>query len=899
MPLQPDDPLAPEVDRPGMALPAGEARDQLTDEQFQGTVKALVQRAHDYAQDELRPALEHAWHYFRGGVDALPANLVGTDPSGRELFEGSQVVVRECWDKVQAIVPEVARVFLSSDEAVAFLPRGPEDEDAAEQATDVVNHLFRIENDGEDQLLTSLYDWSVKATVWKVYREVEERVETSQFEGISELAIQSLVEQAQAEGSEVVELIAEETMAPARVDVPRPPPMQGPPGNLGPPEASGPPPPEMPSEMAGAMPGAPPPGPEGAPPGVPAGPPAGPGPAGMQPPPPPPPDPFQQALHQALGMEPPLVPVSVPLASFKGRITRLQRSSRIRCECLPPEELLIDPDARDGSPPLIIGSDRYLTVSDLVAMGIEMETALEHAGVRPDDYSGVRLARTQRTGTAAALAPGTEDRSLEYVRVVEALVSIDSDGDGVTERHRVLCLGEGFELVSVTPGDDCEYIVASPFRLPHEPVGRGIVEELTDLQDVKTSLVRDWLNNFRRSNHPREILPSEDIDAYTDLKSWFGGPIRAMRPEALGWHQVPMVADKAMPLLQMFDQIAAMRTGIDAAGAGLNPDVLKGQTAAGASAIVSAPQSRMEFLVREYAVRCMRPLFKALLRLTVQFPDRAKVIRLRNRWVECDPQAWSASYDCEPRVGLGTGTKGERLQALMSIVQQQQMLMQTGSPLVTPTELRNSLVEMCTLSGRRDASRYFRDVTDEELAMHAQQQQAAQQQALQAAAQAEAMKEAAKAQATAQAKGQVDLQKAQLDNALAEKAQAAQLDSDMRQFQLKQAAEERRAAQDQEAQRQAAELAAAIEREKQEVARESARIKAEQDAAAQRYAAELKAATDREQTEATLKAKMAELEMRRSIRLEELAQEAELERLKMRTKARDGQGDVPASENPA
>ena len=112
-------------------------------------LRQLYRRARDHADNELGPKLEKAYRYLDGKVDAQPAFHVGKDEQGRPEFHGSRTVVRECRDKLRAIVPELARVFLSSDEIVAFTPKSKEDEAGAEQATDYCNYVARSMG-GED-----------------------------------------------------------------------------------------------------------------------------------------------------------------------------------------------------------------------------------------------------------------------------------------------------------------------------------------------------------------------------------------------------------------------------------------------------------------------------------------------------------------------------------------------------------------------------------------------------------------------------------------------------------------------------------------------------------------------------------------------------------------------------
>ncbi len=229
----------------------------------------------------------------------------------------------------------------------------------------------------------------------------------------------------------------------------------------------------------------------------------------------------------------------------------------------------------------------------------------------------------------------------------------------------------------------------------------------------------------------------------------------------------------------------------------------------------------------------MRPVFLAILRLSKAYQDKATTIRLRGKWVEVDPSQWSADMDCSVRVGLGGGTKQEKLAGLAAIMAKQEMLMQMGSPLVSTEEYRNALGQFTELMGYKATQRFFREPTPEEMQAAQQAAQAQQQQAAQQAIQLEA----AKAAATAQEKAKGDLEKAKLDVAAADRK--AQLDA--------------------------------------EIAREKA---------------VMEMTVQREKIEAERQTAMARLAMEREMKMAELEAEERLERLKMANHSRDGQGNM-------
>ena len=102
--------------------------------------------------------------------------------------------------------------------------------------------------------------------------------------------------------------------------------------------------------------------------------------------------------------------------------------------------------------------------------------------------------------------------------------------------------------------------------------------------------------------------------------------------------------------------------------------------------------------------------------------------RLRNQWVPVDPRYWDAEMDVVVNVGLGTGSMDQKVQLLTMVVAQQKEILQTlgvSNPLVTMKQFRNTMAQILELSGIKDASRYFNEITPEaeaQMAQPAQQQ---------------------------------------------------------------------------------------------------------------------------------------------------------------------------------
>ena len=129
---------------------------------------AVVQAARQDAtslenSDELRASWEKALRYYKGDMPEIPA------------LEGrSQATSSDLSDAVEAVMPDLLEIFLGGDDVATLRPRGQEDEEAAQQETDYVNHVVMDQNDGFDIFSTAFKDALLsKIGIFKAWREEE------------------------------------------------------------------------------------------------------------------------------------------------------------------------------------------------------------------------------------------------------------------------------------------------------------------------------------------------------------------------------------------------------------------------------------------------------------------------------------------------------------------------------------------------------------------------------------------------------------------------------------------------------------------------------------------------------------------------------------------------------
>ena len=394
------------------------------------------------------------------------------------------------------------------------------------------------------------------------------------------------------------------------------------------------------------------------------------------------------------------------------QIKRITKDGRIKIMAVPPEELLLDRRARSFDDATIIAHRQMATVADLLAMGYDQDEIEENLSTTDLDSNDEYLARQPLSTTF-----GTNDAAnpmMRRVLYIEAYSRVDFDGDGIAELRKVCCMGGGYKVVRNLPAS---YIPFADFPCDPEPhtsplEAMSIFDITRDLQEIKSEILRNTLDSLAQSIHPRTAVVEGQVNIDDVLNNETGAIIRMRAPGMVQPLTTPFVGQAAFPMMEYMDQIKEDRTGMSKAAMGLNADALQSSTKAAVNATINASQGRIELTARILA-EGMKKLFKGILFLATTHQDKARMVRMRNEWVQIDPRFWDTSMDANINIALGNGDTNEKLQALMMIMsKQEQILQQLGptNPLVTPQQFSNTLRKIVELSGFKDSTSFFQNI---------------------------------------------------------------------------------------------------------------------------------------------------------------------------------------------
>lgn len=402
---------------------------------------------------------------------------------------------------------------------------------------------------------------------------------------------------------------------------------------------------------------------------------------------------------------------------FDVKVTRIYDEGRARFAAVPPEEFLIDRRARSVRDATFVAHRATVTVGDLMAMGYDDDElgALAEAG--PSELDGTPEAMA-RQPYASTMGSGPEvDPSQRRVLYIEAWIRMQVEGDedeDPAELVRVCGYGGGgsFKILDYAPTDEIPFAVFCPDPEPHTVSGLCPADDVRDIQEVKSAILRQSMDALALSVHPRYEAVEGAVNLQDLMNSEVGGIVRVRQPGMLREIALPGVLDKTIPMLDYFDRVKESRTKQNQASQGLDADALQSSTKAAVAATISAAQAQIELVTRIIAETGFKRLFEGLFKLICDHPDQKRMVRLRGKWVQVDPRTWNARMDVKVNVALGAGSTEEKLATLAGIAAKQELILASapGNPMVSMAELRHTYAKMAELAGWKDASLFFKEV---------------------------------------------------------------------------------------------------------------------------------------------------------------------------------------------
>lgn len=585
------------------------SRLKMSDDDILAEVKLEISGSVGGNNTTIEQSRRDAIRYYNG-------DYYGDEQEGR-----SAVVTTEVRDTIESILPQLMKIFSSTDEIVHFeATEAMQDLAVAKQATDYSNYILMKDNDG----FMILYQWFKDALMLK--------------NGIVKVFWDEIMEKTEEVYSDLLEeemmaLLANKDLTPLNIEMEEV---------------------ELPQSFD----------PLGRPAGV------------------------------------------VPVTLYTVTVERKNKKGRVRVVPVPPDQFLISQRAESLPNSRFCAHRVRMSASDLRLMGIKQDVIDQCKGSTEAEFTLEREQRFLDEGESQPYSDVRKDSTAD-VWVTENYIKLDADGDGISERWKILTGGDNSILLKKSRWNGpWPFASLTPTPQSHKFFGLSVYDMIKDIQRIKSTLTRQMLDNVYSINNNRMIVVDGQVNLDDVLTNRPNGVIRATRTDAVVPLMPQPVGGIVMPMLEYMDTLQEQRTGVTKYNQGLDSDSLN-KTATGVNRIMAASQERILLIARIFAETGVRDLFKLILKNICQHQDKVRTIRLRGEWVPMDPSQWSEQMDVTVNVALGTNSKQEQQAYLQQILAIQEKAMNT--PLVDYKKMYNTLTRLVENAGLKTVEPYFND----------------------------------------------------------------------------------------------------------------------------------------------------------------------------------------------
>ena len=373
-------------------------------------------------------------------------------------------------------------------------------------------------------------------------------------------------------------------------------------------------------------------------------------------------------------------------------ISRNNSKGKITVENVPPSEFLINREAKSIKDARYVCHRVRKTLSELREMGYDVDPT--ELGYGEDDtlaFDAERMARFKYDESSRSMGFGAaelNDETLRSYYLHESFLRTDYDGDGVAELRKVCTVGS--QVLANEPIDKIPFVSLTPIKIPHKFFGLSIADQVSPLQLIKSTLIRNLMDNMYNQNFGRVAVLEGQANLDDLLTQRPGGVVRVKSPNAVMPLPTPALEPYSFQMLEYLDSIRESRAGVTKNSQGLNEDALTSHTTATAVAqVMTASQQRIELIARQFAETGVKDLMMSIYELVQKNQDKESYVKLRGEWIPVNPSSWKDRFDCTVSVALGHGNRDQQLTHLGTMMQFASQAMSGGLSIVSEQNLYN------------------------------------------------------------------------------------------------------------------------------------------------------------------------------------------------------------------
>lgn len=390
-------------------------------------------------------------------------------------------------------------------------------------------------------------------------------------------------------------------------------------------------------------------------------------------------------------------------------MTYTQTVKRVKVEYVPSEQIFVDQHATSFYDAQYFCHRVRKSKEELVAMGFpkdEIDSFNDWSDPMDSTQSTVAWSRTDwRQDIDMDIGTDVSDIASQ-VWVYEHYYRTGLlDKNKEAKLYQVIQAGN--HILSIEEITCIPFVTFCPYPIPGSFFGQSVYDITKDIQDLRTALVRAYIDNVNNANYGRYTAIVGAYDRRSLLDNRPGGVVEMERDGAVQlfpYHNLPQGIEG---LIGLTEDLKEQRTGVTKLGMGINPDVFKNDNAyATVGLMMNAAQNRLRMVCRNIANNGMIELMRGIYKLIRENGEVPVEVQTPQGIIKVDPKVLPPRHHLQVVVAISPNEKAERAQKLISL---KQMIMadQQLAPLFGIQQDRYLTAQVFDLMGIKDVHNYL------------------------------------------------------------------------------------------------------------------------------------------------------------------------------------------------
>ena len=338
---------------------------------------------------------------------------------------------------------------------------------------------------------------------------------------------------------------------------------------------------------------------------------------------------------------------------------------------VPPENIIIsgDDETDDLQKLRLVAERKIMTVSELIEAGLTKYKAEQVPDYDGNDWEGTRA----RLGDYSDYHDS--QASQELARYKETFVCYwlcDLSGGDELTRWKIHLAGD--YIINKEPCGHVPYVTGSPLPMPHRVRGMGMYEQMKQVQDAKTFILRQYMDNLNVMNQSRVGYIRGEVDVSDLLNGRINGAVAMDRPDAI----VPLPSnDIGMQAINGMNYLDEVRTQRGGAALDLNNSEMQiaQSSALAASQEYKSKEKMASYYCKNLANTLLKNTFLMIHKILREEMTESVSAKINGQWIEQNPGDWRPRYSADVVVGLSDTEKSQKIMMLNQMIQTQQSML--------------------------------------------------------------------------------------------------------------------------------------------------------------------------------------------------------------------------------